>query len=145
MTMEKYLTERKVRKFSELTDDEVREIVSDIFCPKKITCIKRNKRDDEISCKIYTEWDPYEKGDKPFVLADELVLYNPFFNGNRSISIDMGIGHDDYEKLRQFCFARGVETNLDKYLVNNPYLKETCTSHICQRNHKKKKERKQNV
>ena len=40
-------------KFLDLTDEEIKQIVMDIFQPKKITCIKRNKKWDEITCKIY--------------------------------------------------------------------------------------------
>ncbi len=45
------------RRFVDLTTDEVRQIVTDMFAPKKITNIKKSKRYDEITCTIYTEWE----------------------------------------------------------------------------------------
>ena len=38
------------REFVSLTDDEVKQIVKDIFSAEKVTCIKRYKRDGEIHC-----------------------------------------------------------------------------------------------
>ena len=119
------------RQFLDLTNEEVKEIVSDIFKPKKITCIKRDRDFDEISCKIYTEWEPEKPGQKPITIVDELFLKNPFIYGHKAISVDMSVINEDYKKLKQYCFAHGVTDGLDDYLRDNPYLKkedEKCAS-----------------
>ena len=77
----------KKRKFAELTDEEVREVVSDIFKPERISCIKRSKRDDEIICKIYTRWDGGEDEPDSFLACDELTMRNPFQYGVSAIEL----------------------------------------------------------
>ena len=37
------------RDFLSLTDVEVKQLVNDMFEPKKVTCIKRSKKWDEIT------------------------------------------------------------------------------------------------
>lgn len=109
----------KYREFLSLTDDEIRQIVTDIFHPKKITCIKRNKTLQEITCKIYTEWgDPNdEKG--VITIADTLTLSDPF-SDLEPILVDFSIQSEDKERYKQFCFAKGITP----WLKDNPYLED---------------------
>ncbi len=106
------------KNFLDLTDDDVRQIVTDIFAPEKITCVKRSKERNEFSCKIYTTWG-FESGDR--VIADEVILRNPFTEGTDAIEVDFEVEEDDYEKLMQFCVSRGIYPD---WFKNNPYMKE---------------------
>ena len=121
--METMEISRNNRDFMSLTDDEIRQVVNDIFQPKKITCIRRHKRDDEITCKIYTEWEgDKDIGEDDFVIADELTLMDPFTYGVDAIHIDMSVGPEDYRILKQFCFAKGIRPTW--IIDDNPYLKD---------------------
>ena len=114
------------RSFLSLTDAEVREIVTDIFAPKKISCIKRSKKWDEITCKIYTEWESTDDdGNRVVDLCDdELTLRNPFDYEEDAIHVQFQLVRSDYEKLKQFCFAKGIYGASIEWLLNNPYAKE---------------------
>lgn len=109
------------REFMSLTDDEIRQIVTDLFSPKKITCIKRSKKWDEITCKIYTEWEGDEElGEGSLIMCDELTLKDPFMYGEDAIHIDMSVHGEDFIRLKQFCFAKGI---VPGWVRNNPYMK----------------------
>lgn len=116
----------KERDFLSLTDDEIRQIVTDIFQPQKITCIKRSKRFKEITCKIYTEWcSKDDKGNEEYeVIPDELILRNPFeFDINYAIHVDFPIKYADFVVLKQFCFSKGIYgKELREILIENPYI-----------------------
>lgn len=117
------------RKFVDLTESEVRQIVQDIFNPKKISNIHFHKRDDEISCNIYTEWVSKDDNGKEEVTTckDEITLSNPFDNGEYAIHADFSIRKDDYIKLKQFCFANGIYGTSINWMFNNPYTaKKEC-------------------
>ena len=113
------------RNFLDLTDDEVKQIVTDMFDPKKITCINRHKRDDMITCKIYTEWKTTDDDGNtiPELFSDEITLRNPFDYGEDAIDSDFQIQRSDYTKLKQFCFAKGIYGAALDWLLNNPYTK----------------------
>ena len=106
-------------KFIDLSESDIRQIVRDIFEPKKITCVKKHKRDDEITCKIYTEWGC---GEENIVIADEITLRNPFDYGTDAICVDFSVSPSDYRKLKQFCYAKGVYGESIDWLINNPYI-----------------------
>ena len=108
----------KYREFLSLTDDEIRQIVTDLFSPKKITCIKHLKRFNEITCKIYTEWEG-DPGEDPYLLCDELTLREPF--SWTPISVDFSLNAEDVAKYKKFCLAKGI----CPWLKDNPYLEET--------------------
>ena len=65
------------RKFTDLTKDEIRQLVTDMFHPKKnpASSFLRNG----MRLLAYTEWegDP-ELGEPDFVVDDILTLKNPF-------------------------------------------------------------------
>jgi len=111
-----------MKTFLDLTDDEIKQIVTDMFKAKKVTSIKRNKKYDRITCKVYVEWKSYDDNDKIIVekLCDEITLSDPFKYETMSIAAPFSLKREDYIKLMQFCFAKGV---YESYLIkNNPYL-----------------------
>ena len=71
------------RDFLSLTNDEVKQIATNIFAAKKVTNIKRSKKRDEIACKIYTEWEFSDDDGKKVVelIPDELTMCDPFKYG----------------------------------------------------------------
>ena len=113
-------------KFLDLTDEEIKQIVMDIFQPKKITCIKRSKKWDEITCKIYTEWTTTEDDGTIIneLIPDELTLKNPFDYGEEAIHVNFQVYSADYKKLKQFCFAKGIYGYSINFLLDNPYIKK---------------------
>lgn len=111
-------------KFLDLTENEIRQIVNDIFSPKKITCIKKSKKYDEITCKIYTEWECHDDDGNlvPEVIPDEITLMNPFDYGEDSIQAPFQVTGQDYKKLKQFCFSKGIYGVSIDWLIDNPYM-----------------------
>ena len=113
------------RSFLDLTDEEVRELVQYIFEPKKITCIKRNKKWDEITCKIYTEWNTTDDDGKEIVelIPDELTLKNPFDYGEEALHVDFQLHSTDYFKMKQYCYAKCIYGASIQWLIDNPFMK----------------------
>ncbi len=113
-----------MRKFTDLTKDEIKFIVNEIFSPKKITNIKVHKKDDEISCTIYTEWHTTDDDGKDVidVIPDEIELRNPFDYGENAIWAQFSLNHEDYSKLKSFCYAKGIYGASIEWLTNNPYM-----------------------
>lgn len=111
------------REFLSLTDEEVKQIVTDIFAAKKVTNIKRSKKCDEITCKIYTEWETTDDdGNKiPELIPDELTMCDPFKYGENALHVDFKLLSSDYIKLKQFCIAKGI---LPDWVKDNPYIKK---------------------
>ena len=111
------------RKFLDLSEDEIKQIVTDIFSPKKITCIKKSKKWDEITCKIYTEWETTDDDGNEIseIIPDEITLMNPFDYGEDAIQAEFQLNGNDYKKLKQFCFAKGIYGASIEWLLNNPY------------------------
>ena len=107
----------------DLTDEDIRRVVTDMFSCKKVTCIKRSKKWDEISCKIYTEWETTDDDGNEVVevLADDLELKNPFDYGESAIHVQMGLNSEDYTKWKQMCYARGIRGASIKWIEDNPY------------------------
>ncbi len=103
------------------------EIVTDIFSPKKITCIKKSKKYDEISCKIYTEWETTDDDGKLIleIIPDEITLKNPFDYEQNALHAQFQINGEDYKKLKQFCFAKGIYGASIEWLLNNPYMEKS--------------------
>lgn len=100
--------------------------MTDIFSCKKVTDIKRDKKYDEITCNIYTEWHSVnDKGEDEYdTVCDELTLKNPFDYGEDAIHVDFSVRRDDYKKLKQFCFAKGIYGQEIDFLFDNPYIEE---------------------
>ena len=113
-----------MRKFTDLTKDEIKFIVNEMFDPKKITNIKVYKRDEEITCTIYTEWETTDDdgNDEIVMLPDEITLRNPFDYGEEGIHANFGLKKSDYTKLKQFCYVKGIYGASIEWLINNPYV-----------------------
>lgn len=112
-------------KMCELTDEDIRRIVTDIFSPKRITGIRRHKREDYISCNIYTEWSSTDENGvvETTTCCDEVELRNPFEYGSDAIrSGDFPLQWQDYIQLKQFCFAHGL---MPDWIRKNPYTKSS--------------------
>ena len=111
-------------KMCELADTDVVRIVTDIFHPKKITRIKRHKREDYISCNIYTEWSSKDENGKEdtVICCDELIIRNPFDYGMNALKCDgMPLNANDYRKFKQFCSTHLVTPD---WMKDNPYIEE---------------------
>ena len=107
----------KSRKITDLSTEEIRQIVTDIFLPLKVTHIKKHIREGTVTCKIHTKWTDTEN---TFIHADDVTLRNPFIYGEKAIELPFTLGNYDYWMFKQFCFAKGICPWLD----NNPYLEE---------------------
>lgn len=92
----------------DLTNDEVSRIITDLFHPKKITCIKKYKREQSISCKVYTRWFSEDENGKEdsVICCDEVILTNPFTDAGLDAG-EIPLRSDDFVKYKQFCFAHG--------------------------------------
>lgn len=113
----------KYRPITDLSDNEVKQIVTEIFEPKKISKIIRRKRAKEIEVSIKTDWSFYDDDGKEKIYEDTeyVTLKDPF-------CVDGGIETDkntyDFDSgkhsflFKQFCLAKGV----CYFLKNNPYL-----------------------
>lgn len=105
----------------DFTNEEIIRIVTDIFQPKKVTGIKRHKREDYITCNVYTEWQSSnDDGTIDTVTCrDEIELRNPFVYGSNAIhGGDIPLRERDNILLKQFCFAHGM---MPDWIENNPY------------------------
>ena len=106
----------KYREFLSWTDEEIKYIVNEIFNPKKILNIKKNKRLNSITCDITTGgWGDGETED--FEVTDELELKLPTAREN-GIHIDFSINTNDVIKWKKFLLAKGC----NELLKDNPYL-----------------------
>lgn len=98
-------------KMCDFSKEDIIRIVTDIFDPKRITRIQRHKREDYISCNVYTEWSSEnDDGTEDTVtICDEVELRNPFEYGRNAIySGNIPLNAGDYAKLKQFCLAHGI-------------------------------------
>lgn len=112
-------------KFTDLSTPEIIQVVTDIFKPKKITNIKIHKKNEEITCKAYFEWETTDDNDKliTYTAPSEIIMFNPFDHGRNALMIDLDCATSkEYHQFKQFCFAKGIyETAMIK---NNLYLEE---------------------
>ncbi len=115
------------REFLSLTNEEVKQIVTDIFAAKKVTNIKHSKKWDEITCKIYTEWETTDDNGKEVVdlIPDELTLCDPFKYDENALHVQFPLRSSDYIQLKQFCIAKGI---LPDWVKDNPYINKESTA-----------------
>ncbi len=106
-----------MKKFVDLSDEEIKQIVNDIFAPNSITHIKRYNKQDYVTCNIKTVSN---NGKSDFEIESELYIGNPFELDVNAISVDFDEPDKDSDliKLKQFCVAKGV---LPEWAANNPY------------------------
>ena len=103
----------KYREFLDLTDDEIRQIVTDIFHPVKIENIKRYKKWNNFTVDITTDgWGDGEGGTMEITDNIELTMDD--------ISVDFHVEPEDKGKWQQFLLAKGC----NKLSKDNPYLAE---------------------
>ena len=98
------------RKLVDLTDEEVRFILTDIFDAIKVDDIQRDDEWNTISARITTGgW-----GSENEEITDTVEL------SEEDISVDFSLSDEDLFKWQQFLLAKGC----DRRLLNNPYLQE---------------------
>lgn len=107
------------RPVTDLTDNEIRYIVNEIFSPE---CIKRvigrDKKAHCVSVDIITKWETEENTASD--ILDTIYLYEPNWN-HSLIECDFSLASEDELKWEQFCLAKGCHP----LLKNNPYLRST--------------------
>jgi hypothetical protein len=107
------------RQFMDLTEEEIRQVVDDMFHPViKITCFK--KRSDYISVKVYVDGETLNENHE-IVPAPPLVvkLRDPWRYGYDAVDCGDDNAYDtEVNKLLKFCFAKGICF----FGENNPYI-----------------------
>jgi len=101
------------RDFLDLTDDEVRFIINEIFKPIKIDNIGRSKEWREITCEITMLWGTEDSGGLG-AITDEIVLREG------EIQVDFSFNKSDELKWRKYLIAKGCHF----LLKDNPYIKQ---------------------
>ena len=103
----------KYREFLNLTDDEIKQIITDIFHPVKIENIER---DEDFNCfKVDNTNDGWTDGeDEAIEITDNIELTMD------NISTDFTVYAEDRRQWRQFLLVKGC----NKLLKDNPYLAE---------------------
>lgn len=105
----------KYRKITELTDDEVRTIITHTFNPNTITGIRRFKRTNAIEFYITTDWETYDDDGKKitFTHRDKMRMQEDGW-----VEYEFPIGYKDNQLLEKFLAAKGCHP----LFKNNPYL-----------------------
>jgi len=111
----------EMKKITDLSDDQIRYIVNEIFKPKEIKNIERDNEWECVTCNITTTWngDVGEGEDEIIECEDELELKDPFEYGS-PLRVDFSISCDDVRKYKQLCFAFGIFPN---WLSSNKYIR----------------------
>jgi hypothetical protein len=100
----------KYRKLVDLTDEEVRFILTDIFEAIKVDDIHRDMDFNTITAQMTTGgW-----GSENEEITDTVEM------SEDDISVDFGIPEEDLFKWQQFLLAKGC----DRRLLHNPYMQE---------------------
>lgn len=101
----------KYRKLTSLTDNEIKQILTDIFAPIKIENMVRDKDDEIITADITTGgWDDGET--HGFEVTDEIEMTTS------TIKAPFSITSGDCLLYKKFLLAKGC----DYRLKNNPYI-----------------------
>lgn len=103
----------KYREFLDLTDDEIKQIVTDIFHPVKIENIERHKKWNNFTVDITTDGWRTREGDTMEITDNITLTINDIF-------VDFHVEPKDEWKWQQFLLAKGC----NKLLKDNPYLAE---------------------
>ena len=102
------------REFLDLTDDEIKFILTEMFNPTKI----ENKEWNKITAEMTTGgWDDGEGGE--FEIEDVITLKMPTVY-DCGLEVDFSLTSEDKLKWRQFLLANGC----DYMLKDNPYMEE---------------------
>lgn len=100
------------RLITQLTDDEVKQIINDMFKPTKIIEISRDTTHQEVYVTFESIW-----GND--IVVDSVTLTMPSGDDN-GIRADFSLNGEDYLLYNQFLLAKGV----NRYFRDNPYLVE---------------------
>lgn len=106
----------KYRDFISLTNDEIIDIVYDIFKPKHIKSIDRDRINQTIDVTIVTDGWVIDDDGNTIDITDVVELRDPFINNN-GITCDFSIYPSDLWRYEQYLFALGIHP----LLKNNPY------------------------
>ena len=97
------------RRFLDLTDNEIKDVITDIFRPTKIGYIERNKEWNEIEVEITTEWE-VDEGEDNFEITEPITLrYTSDW-----IECNFSISHEDYIKWIKFLHSKGINPYYEK-------------------------------
>lgn len=108
----------KYREFLDLTDEEIKFILTEMFNPTKIGNIERGKEWNEITAEMTTGgWDDGEGGE--FEIEDVITLKMPTAY-SCGLEVDFSLTSEDKLKWEQFLLAKGC----DYRLKDNPYMEE---------------------
>ena len=97
------------RQLTDLTNDEIKQIINDLFNPISIDRIIRCEYDEVV---VLFTWNWNDE-----IIEDEIKLSVPNINDG-GLSADFTLNAEDYLRYNQFLLAKGV----NPYLKNNPYL-----------------------
>ena len=100
----------RFRQITDLTDDEIKQIITDLFKPIRIKEIDRWYTYQEVDVSFVWDWD----GEK---ITDTVKLTAPTVD-NCGIDADFSVNPDDCDKYNKFLLAKGV----NPLLQDNPYL-----------------------
>lgn len=105
-------------KITDLSDDDIRYIVNEIFEPKKIENIVRDEEWESVSFTMTTTWKG-DEGEDDFDIEDDVIMYNPF-SYNSPFHLPFNDTENDTEKYKQLCVSLGV---LPDWLSDNKYIR----------------------
>ncbi len=108
----------KYREFLDLTNDEITFILNDIFHPKKIENINRDKEWNQIDVDMTTDWGKADDEDGIIEITDNIIL------SMDDIKVDFQMAKGSMTKWKQFLLAKGC----NYLLKNNPYLEGVAAS-----------------
>lgn len=101
------------RPITEMTDDEVEFIATDIFDGFKLKGIKRDKKAQEITVTMTSEWDiGCDKEES--LITDEIVF------SENDIEFDFSATGNELTKWHQFLIAHGYSS----IWKDNPYVRK---------------------
>ena len=102
----------RFRKLTDLTNDEIKQIINDLFHPINIGDIAKYYKYQEIVVSFTWDWNDE-------IIEDDIKLSVPSINDG-GLSADFTLNAEDYLRYNQFLLAKGV----NPYLKDNPYLED---------------------
>lgn len=105
----------RYRKITDLTDEEIIQIIKDTFHPITITGIKRYKRSNAIEFYMLTEWETYDDNKKliTHTIRDKMRMQEDGWE-----EFGFPISGQDNHILEKFLIAKGCHP----LFKDNPYL-----------------------
>lgn len=108
--MSRKIVIQSFRELTDLTDDEVKQIINDLFNPVKIKQVHKDNKYEKIDVLFEWHW-----GDE---VEEQSVTLSVPSNDEGGILADFTLNGKDYFRYNQFLLAKGV----NYYLKDNPYL-----------------------